>query len=482
MNPEQKKNPQGGSRLQKTEKKPREKRPGRPRTRRQKVLRGLYIALTVIAAVIVAGFIAWNLITAPPDVDDPSASRKPQSTTMVDDDGNEIEVEIPGLSADRKKQFYTFLVVGQDTFGGGNTDTMMLAAYDVPNQRLSVMSLPRDTYVEYYGRKVLLNSVYNRAGGGDDGIAALKEEVGELTGVVPDFHVIIQWEAVGKLVDAIDGVWFDVPRRMYYNDLSQDFKIDLKEGYQLLDGSDAMGLLRWRHNSDDSGHILNSGYATGDLGRIETQQSFMKAVVAKCLRPDVLLPNLMEYISIFQENVVTNLNVSNMAYFGKSAIGGLDMDNVEFLTMPNKSAGDGAHLLPIASEILEVVNERFNPYLEDLRLNELDVVSSISSGSSGGKGGQTAATPTPARPVEEMPDAGTEPSASPAPGGESTPPAAAETPAPSGSAAPIQTPVQSAAPAATPSPVQTAQPTPPPAETPVTTPGGASGPGMEPIE
>ena len=52
MNPEQKKNHQGGSRLQKTEKKPREKRPGRPRTRRQKVLRGLYIALTVIAAVI----------------------------------------------------------------------------------------------------------------------------------------------------------------------------------------------------------------------------------------------------------------------------------------------------------------------------------------------------------------------------------------------------------------------------------------------
>ena len=311
---------------------------------------------------------------------------------------------------------------------------------------------------------------------------SLKEEVGELTGVVPDFHVIIQWEAVGKLVDAIDGVWFDVPRRMYYNDLSQDFKIDLKEGYQLLDGSDAMGLLRWRHNSDDSGHILNSGYATGDLGRIETQQSFMKAVVAKCLQPDVLLPNLMEYISIFQENVVTNLNVSNMAYFGKSAIGGLDMDNVEFLTMPNKSAGDGAHLLPIASEILEVVNERFNPYLEDLRLNELDVVSSISSGSSGGKGGQTAATPTPARPVEETPDVGTEPSPSPAPGGESTPPAAAETPAPSGSAAPIQTPVQSAAPAATPSPVQTAQPTPPPAETPVTTPDGASGPGMEPIE
>ena len=79
---------------------------------------------------------------------------------------------------------------------------------------------------------------------------------------------------MGELVDAIGGVYFDVPRRMYYNDLSQHFKIDLQPGYQLLDGNGAMGVLRWRHNSDDSGHILNSGYAMGDLGRIETQQPF----------------------------------------------------------------------------------------------------------------------------------------------------------------------------------------------------------------
>lgn len=200
--------------------------------------------LTVIAAIIVVGTAGFFLMTAPPEV-----TPKPQTTTVIDENGNEIEVEIPGLAANRKDQFYTFLVVGQDTGGGGNTDTLMLAAYDVPNQTLNVMSIPRDTYVNYNGRKVLVNSVYNRAGAGEDGIKALKKEIGELTGVTPDFHVIIQWEAVGELVDAIDGVYFDVPYDMNYEDPDQDLYIHLNAGMQELDGSEAMQLLRWRKNN-----------------------------------------------------------------------------------------------------------------------------------------------------------------------------------------------------------------------------------------
>ena len=499
MNPEEKKNHKGGARLQKPEKPQREKTPRPPRTRQQKVLRVLYIVLTVIAALIVAGFVIFHFMSAPPEVSGPTPT--PQHTTVIDENGNEVEVEIPGLSADRKDQFYTFLLVGQDTFGGGNTDTMMLAAYDVPNQTLSVMSLPRDTYVNYNGRRVLLNSVYNRAGAGDDGMDALRKEIGELTGVTPDFYVIVQWEAVGELVDAIDGVYFDVPRRMYYNDLSQDFRIDLQEGYQLLDGDDAMGLLRWRHNSDDSGHILNSGYANGDLGRIQTQQDFMKAVIQKCLQPTVLLGNLLEYINIFQENVVTNLSVGNMAYFAKSAIGSLDMDDVAFMTMPWKDAGDGAHVLPLGSELVEAINDGFNPYVEDITLGDLDLVSRISSGSSGGTSSRPASTPAPAATPEATPDAtpsespstqpgmtpvpdatpapgGTDPGAVPTPpaGGESTPPA---TDSPAATDVPADNPAESAAPAQDPVP----ETVPPLAPEPAADPNaGVYGPGMEPIE
>ena len=477
MNPEEKKNHRSGSRLQKPEKPQREKKPRPQRTKQQKALRILYIVLTVIAGLIVAGFVIFHFMSAPPELPSQGTPR-PQHTTYINEEGEEVEVEIPGLSADRKKEFYTFLLVGQDTFGGGNTDTMMLAAYDVPNQTLNVMSLPRDTYVSYNGRRVQLNWVYNWAGGGDDGMDALREEVGDLTGVTPDFYVIVQWEAVGELVDAIDGVYFDVPFDMYYNDLSQGFKIDLKEGYQLLDGEGAMGLLRWRQSSDDSGHYFG-GYPTGDIGRIETQQAFMTAVIEKCLQPSVLLGNLLEYINIFQENVVTNLTVGNMAYFAKSAIGSLDMDDVAFTTLPWKSAGDG-HLLAVGSEIVDVVNDGFNPYEEDITLRDLDIYTAPVVT-------RPASTPTPDATPSESPVESPEttpgmppiPEVTPTPGAGTPPPAVETTPpaveSPASSDVPVDNPAESTAP--------DPAPTPEPAATPASDPNaGAYGPGMEPIE
>ncbi|MGN8896683.1 LCP family glycopolymer transferase [Flavonifractor sp. HCP28S3_F3] len=479
MNPEHRKSTQGGARLEKKEpvshRSGRKKRPKPQLTRKQKILRIVFIVLTVIAAIIVVGTAGFFLMTSPPEV-----TPKPQTTTIIDENGNEIQVEIPGLAANRKDQFYTFLIVGQDTGGGGNTDTMMLAAYDVPNQTLNVMSIPRDTFVYYDGDRRLINAVYNWAGGGEKGIEALKEEVGELTGVVPDFHIIIQWDAVGELVDAIGGVYFDVPRDMNYDDPTQDLHIHLSKGYQLLNGEQAMGVVRYRHDNKKwvNGKYVLPGYPDGDLGRIKTQQAFMTAVIEKCLQPTVLLPNLMEYINIFQQNVVTNLSIPEMAYFGKSAIGGLDMEQVEFITLPNESAGDGAHVLPVGEEIVEVVNDGFNPYDEEITLKDLDLVTKNSSSSS--SGGSTSTTKP-----------STQPTSTPTPVTSETPvnssPATSESPAASASAQPSSSPAASSSPETTPTPAPTpvATPTPAPTPTPVSTPVPTEdieyGPGMEPV-
>ena len=64
-------------------------------------------------------------------------------------------------------------MIGRDTGGGGNTDTVLLAAYDVKNQEMNVMSIPRDTMVNVNWDVKKINSVYNFNGGGDDGIKAL---------------------------------------------------------------------------------------------------------------------------------------------------------------------------------------------------------------------------------------------------------------------------------------------------------------------
>lgn len=502
------------------------KKPKPQRTTRQKVLRGVFIGVTVLAAIIVAIGIALAIfIQKPPQVTQPDRnSREPSGTEAQDDEAAGSTARPDGVSSDRKEDFYTFLVVGRDTYGGGNTDTIMLASYDIPNQKLSVMSIPRDTLVNVSWDIKKINSVYNMYGGGDEGMDALKDEVSQLVGFIPDYTFVVEWEAVGKLVDAIGGVYFDVPRRMYYNDLSQNFKIDLQEGYQLIDGDKAMQLLRWRHNSDDNGNILNSGYANGDLGRIETQQAFLQAAIEQCLQKITEVDTITGIAQIFFENVTTELSVGNLAWFAQQAIFGnsagekLDMANVNFVTMPWVSA-DGvwsrtynnhpSYVAPDVDELVNVVNEYFNPYVDDLRQDELDImyvnddgtlgctsgvledtkynswVRNKNSSSSGSGTSSTApssgTSPSPSASASETPSTNPSPGATetpaPSPSGSTTPtptpsdtqPAVSETPAPS--------PSESTSPSPTPSETQPAV-----SETPVPSPSATETPSPSPSE
>ena len=188
---------------------------------------------------------------------------------------------------------------------------------------------------------------------------------------------------VGELVNAIGGVWYDVPRHMDYDDPAQDLSIHVKAGYQKLDGEQAMGVVRFREGKN--------GYATGDLGRIETQQTFLKALIEQCLQIDKMT-KVFEYARIFTEQVTTDLTVNNMAWFAQKAIfGGLTSDNIHFITMPctTKSVwsrsyhANLSYVVPNVDELIDVVNESFNPYLDDLSSSELDIMYVNSDGTIG---------------------------------------------------------------------------------------------------
>ena len=242
MYSEDKKNSRGGARLSKEQKPP--KTPGKRKpTTQQKVLRILFIVLTVIAAIIVIMFIAYKLLVVKPQIPNVVEVTEVEQTPGMESYG-------PKLSGDRKEEFYTFLVIGRDTGGGGNTDTLMVMSYDIPNQKLNVLNIPRDTMVNVPWDVKKINSVYNYAPMYDkDGVDFLKEEISYLIGFQPDFTVVVEWEAVGELVDAIGPVWFDVPYDMNYEDPSQDLYIHLNKGPQNIDGDKAMQLLRWRKNN-----------------------------------------------------------------------------------------------------------------------------------------------------------------------------------------------------------------------------------------
>ena len=405
-------NRKGGAHLQKKEKTPHTRKEKRPRTCKEKIRLAVILALVILLALVLVLFAVYRAWAKPPEV----PSEEPNKTD------DPLTSAVPGVETggDRKEDFYTFLVVGRDTGGGGNTDTILLAAYDIPNQKLNVMSIPRDTMVNIPYDIKRINAVYNYAGGGDEGIQALYTEVSQLVGFIPDYEVVVEWKAVGELVKAIGGVWFDVPRNMNYDDPTQNLHIHINKGYQKLDGEQAMGVLRWRQNND------GTGYITGDIGRIETQQAFLKAVIEQCLKIENVA-KIQQFARIFTENVQTDLTVGNLVWFAEQAVfGGLTMENVNFITLPgdyNATAWSRtyqnyqSYVLPNAEELLAVVNESFNPYLADRTTTGLDIMSVNKDGSLSSSTGvveDTKAAQPPVKPTPK-PEPSAEPSAEPSP-------------------------------------------------------------------
>lgn len=356
--------------------------PETPETAKKGLSRGWKIALIVLAAILAVILILAVIYKSWAKL--PPLPSQPVATPVADPITGEFPSQNPMTGAPRKKEFYTFLVAGRDTGGGGNTDTMMLVAYDIPNQHLAVMSLPRDTMVDakHPDRNRKLNGVWNlglyyaKKDDKKEGVEYLKEAVGDMMGFTPDFYVIVNWEAFGRLVDALGGVEFEVPFDMKYNDPTQDLYINVAKGKRILTGEEAMGVVRWRHNNSYS-----VGYATGDLGRIQTQQAFMKEVVKKCLKIENVT-RINEFAEIFTEEVETDLTMGNLVAFAERAIfGGLKMDNVVFTTMPNNPVyvGNDSYVQASPDELLGLLNDSFNPYVDDLTMDALHILQYKSS-------------------------------------------------------------------------------------------------------
>ena len=291
----------------------------------------------------------------------------------------------PRSTGERKSEdYYTVLVLGRDTYGGGNTDTMLLASYDVTNQKATVMSIPRDTMVNVPWDVKKINSVYNMYGGGEKGISEVYKEVAQLVGFQPDFRVVVEWDAVGKVVDAIGGVWFDNPYPMDYHDPKQDLVIEQEQGYRLLTGEDAMQVIRWRSNDNDSpyGYRKRDG-GIGDSGRMELQQDFLKAVLRQTMQIQNIA-NIHKIATVFQESVDTDLSFQNILWFALQAWrGGLKVEDVEFMTMPwtgvsawSRSYNQNlSYVVPQAQALLDIVNEKLSPFVEPFGMSDLDIMS-----------------------------------------------------------------------------------------------------------
>ena len=318
----------------------------RRKRRRRRRAGPVLLTILFVAVALVAGY---KCLVHPPETDVPSSDLEASSNEEVQNSANS-----------RKDYFYTILVYGTDDDNGGS-DTNILVGFDGKNGTVSCVSIPRDTAIHLNGKTPKFNYAFN-SGGHEQA----RESAGDMLGIPVDFYIGVDLQAFVDLVNAIGGVDFEVPINMNYDDPYQDLHIHFNKGMQHLSGEDALKVVRFRHNND------GSGYGTEDIGRITTQQAFLKAVAQKMLQPANLV-KVGDYVKIFQQYVDTNLKLSDMAWFGEQLIG-MGTGNVSFYTLPGAWSDSRNRYMLDADATLDMVNRCLNPYVTDRTAEDLNLV------------------------------------------------------------------------------------------------------------
>lgn len=315
-----------------------------PKTHRRRKARWGRLALLAVF-VLAALYAAFHCLVRPPE----QTAQEPDPTPV-----EELTPEEQALRShlERKTDFYTILLAGVDDHNGGS-DTNILVAVDAANGSIYGVSIPRDTKAVLDGKAHKINYAYNLGG-----MELMAATVSEQLGIPVDYTVQVDLQGFVALVEAIGGVNFDVPMDMDYEDPYQDLSIHIKKGYQRLNGEDALKVVRFR-----------KGYASQDIGRMNTQQEFLKAAARQVLTP-ASLTKLDDFVKIFQSYVETDLTLGNLAWLGKEAIG-MGADAIEFSTLPSEWKSPYIYLN--ADEVLALVNEHLNPYVEDRTPEDLSI-------------------------------------------------------------------------------------------------------------
>jgi len=251
------------------------------------------------------------------------------------------------------------LVMGEST---GMSDTLIVCSYNPKTQKASILSIPRDTYVTNgnyrYSAENKINSLFS---GGETPEKTVKA-INEITGLNIKNYILVDTEALIRLVDLIGGVEFNVPIDMKYDDYTQDLHINLKKGYQTLTGEQAEQVARFRHNNDGSSYSYE--YGNEDYGRMRTQRDLIIAVAKQTIK----LKNVKEIknmINIMQEEVKTNVDFNLIKDYIPYAVN-MNMDMIETAQLPGVSdqRGGGWFFFHDEEETLILVDELFNENLE----------------------------------------------------------------------------------------------------------------------
>ncbi len=262
---------------------------------------------------------------------------------------------------------FNFLVMGHDR-QASLTDVMMLVSYDTAAGDMTIMQLPRDTYIEIEDYSYTkLNGLYNhcvseaKKEGSDnkalDGCRKAADYLSAALGIPIHYCAVMDLDGFGAIVDAIGGVEIYVPYTMEYEDENQNLYINLQKGYNTLDGNEAEQFVRFR-----------SGLVNADLGRVDAQKMFMTAFI-EAVKENISISTVGDIAAAITKNVETDLRLREIIEFGTEFIG-IELSGVTMMTAPGEVAS--SYYVLNKESLKNVLNEHYNIYVEELTDDEVD--------------------------------------------------------------------------------------------------------------
>ena len=334
----------------------------------------LKITFVVMLALIllIVGGLALFLEYYRPSVDTDEPPFNVDAHPGPDDSGN-LGEDTDKASEDeyiRDKNIVNFLVAGRDK-DAWNTDVMMIVNFNMNDYSLNVLQIPRDTYIDcenVHGRintamKLIRAEAYRKDSSLSNdgmlkaGMQGTVELLEQSMCIQIDGYAIVNLEGFRNIINAIGGVYMNVPYEMEYDDPDQDLYIHIAPGPQTLNGAKAEMFVRFR-----------SGYVQGDIGRVNAQKLFLTALF-KQLKNNLTISNIPTIAEQLLKYVTTDVSLADVVFYAKELLK-VDMENISMMTLPGKDArspSSGAwYYIMHRADMLEAVNEYFNVYNKDI--------------------------------------------------------------------------------------------------------------------
>lgn len=182
------------------------------------------------------------------------------------------------------------------------TDAMIVASFDPEEHKISLISLPRDTMVQLPGHNSFekLNSAYTYGG-----VAMAKQSIANLLRIPIHYYALLNWQGFIDVIDLVGGVDLYVDKDMHYEDPYANLKINIKHGYQHLDGERSGQYVRFRTDE------------LGDIGRVQRQQKFLKALGLQMFSVDNIA-KIPKILATLKDHVETDMDTVTLLKAARS--------------------------------------------------------------------------------------------------------------------------------------------------------------------